>query len=132
MGYKGEVPSYVSIPDYLIPLFGDLLQANVEHLDTDLAWVLIFVKTKKELKEQIDKVLPLISGDVPVWFAYPKKSSKRFKSDISRDSGWERLGDHNMEPVRQIAIDEDWSALRFRKLEFIKTLSRRKSMRLTK
>lgn len=36
------------------------------------------------------------------------------------------------EPVRQIALNEDCSALRFRKLAYIKTLSRRESMRLTK
>ena len=29
------------------------------------------------------------------------------------------------EPVRQVAIDEDWSALRFRKVEFIKTMNRK-------
>ena len=28
------------------------------------------------------------------------------------------------EPVRQVAVDEDWSALRFRRAEFIKTLAR--------
>ncbi len=35
-----------------------------------------------------------------------------------------RLGRAGFEPVRQVAIDEDWSALRFRRAEFIKTLTR--------
>jgi hypothetical protein len=30
-----------------------------------------------------------------------------------------------------VAIDEDWSALRFRKVEFIKTITRRESYALT-
>ncbi|KIL49293.1 hypothetical protein [Jeotgalibacillus soli] len=34
------------------------------------------------------------------------------------------LADEGFEPVRQIAIDENWSALRFRKVEKIKTLLR--------
>lgn len=29
------------------------------------------------------------------------------------------------EPVRQVGIDEDWSTLRFRHVEYIKTLRRR-------
>jgi hypothetical protein len=33
--------------------------------------------------------------------------------------------------VRQIAIDEDFSALRFRKVEFIKKITRSKDMALT-
>ncbi len=36
------------------------------------------------------------------------------------------LGKLGFEGVRQVAIDEDWSALRFRRVEFIKTMSRDK------
>mgnify|MGYP005835701873 CR=1 FL=1 len=35
-----------------------------------------------------------------------------------------------MEPVRQVAIDEDWSALRFRRVEYIKTMTRSFAMTL--
>jgi hypothetical protein len=38
--------------------------------------------------------------------------------------GWKPMGELGYEPVRMIAIDEDWSALRFRKAEFIKTMKR--------
>ncbi|MDZ7812318.1 MAG: hypothetical protein U5L74_04040 [Ideonella sp.] len=34
------------------------------------------------------------------------------------------LGAAGFEPVRQVVVDEDWSALRFRRAEFIKTLAR--------
>lgn len=34
------------------------------------------------------------------------------------------LGGNGFEPVRAVAIDEDWSALRFRKVEFIKKMTR--------
>ena len=34
--------------------------------------------------------------------------------------------------VRMIAIDEDWSAVRFRRVEFIKTMNRPEDVRLTK
>ena len=54
-----------------------------------------------------------------MWFAYPKGSSKKYKSQINRDSGWEVFGREGFEPVRMVAIDEDWSAVRFRRLQFV-------------
>jgi hypothetical protein len=42
------------------------------------------------------------------------------------------LGKYNLEPVRQVSIDDDFSALRFRKVEFIKTITRRESFAITK
>ena len=47
--------------------------------------------------------------------AYPKVSSKKYTTDYNRDSGWNLLGEWGMEPVRQVAIDQDWSALAFPK-----------------
>ncbi len=44
--------------------------------------------------------------------------------DFNRDTGWAVLGAAGFEGVRAVAIDEDWSALRFRRAEFIKKLTR--------
>jgi hypothetical protein len=64
--------------------------------------------------EQVDALAPAIGrrteGDAIVWFAYPKGTSKRYKSQIDRDHGWNMLGREGFEPVRMVAIDEDWSA----------------------
>ncbi|MBP1154450.1 MULTISPECIES: hypothetical protein [unclassified Paenibacillus] len=49
-----------------------------------------------------------------LWFAYPKKTSKKYKADISRDEGWQPLIDLGFEGVRLAAIDDDWSDIRFR------------------
>lgn len=132
MNYKGEKPCFLAIPDSLRPLFEAPLQAHVAKSEAPYQWVLICVQTDEELNSWLEAIIPNLVGDAALWLAYPKKSSKRYKSAISRDTGWEKMGQYNMEPVRQIAIDEDWSALRFRKLEFIKNLTRRESMRLTK
>jgi hypothetical protein len=65
-----------------------------------------------------------LEEDALFWFAYPKKSSKKYQCEFNRDNGWQSLGDLGFEPVRMVAIDEDWSALRFRKAENIKTITR--------
>jgi hypothetical protein len=91
---------------------------------------LAFVTTLKEV-EAAAKGLKKANGDAVVWFAYPKGSSKRYKCEFNRDSGWQALGNAGFEPVRMIAIDEDWSALRFRRVEFIKTMTRDKERRFT-
>jgi hypothetical protein len=66
-----------------------------------------------------------------VWFAYPKGTSKRFKSTINMSTGWTALGEAGFESVRRVAIDEDWSAKRFRRVEFIKSMTRDKGWAMT-
>jgi hypothetical protein len=79
-------------------------------------------------QQEIDALAPLLAarlpGDSLLWLAYPKGSSKRYRCDFNRDTGWAKLGELGFEPVRQIAIDEDWSALRFRRVAFIKKMTR--------
>ena len=66
-----------------------------------------------------------IGIDSIVWFCYPKKSSKAYSSDLSRDHGFYALGTVGFEPVSSVSIDENWTALRFRRVEFIKSLLRK-------
>ena len=77
-----------------------------------------------ELQAAADAVLPKAQGDAVVWFAYPKGTSKRYKCEFNRDSGWAPMGAAGFEGVRMVAIDEDWSAFRFRRVEHIKTMKR--------
>ena len=54
----------------------------------------------------------------------PPGTSKKYKCEFNRDSGWLVLGAAGFEPVRMVAIDDDWSALRFRRVEHIKKMAR--------
>ena len=85
---------------------------------------LAFVTKQDELNSLAKHIVAKAKGDAIVWFAYPKKSSKRYTCEFSRDTGWDPLGAAGFEGVRQVAIDEDWSAIRFRRVEFIKTMKR--------
>ena len=92
---------------------------------------LAFVTKQKEVDTLGKAIGKKAEGDAVVWFAYPKGSSKNYKSEINRDSGWKVLGDAGFEPVRMVAIDEDFSAVRFRRVEFIKNLTRGKEHRMS-
>jgi hypothetical protein len=98
----------------------------------DYEFALFFIKSCDDILNYAAKASAKIPGDGLLWFAYPKKTSKNYKTDISRDNGWQPLGDLGFEGVRMIAIDEDWSALRFRRVEFIKSLKRSSSMAMSK
>jgi hypothetical protein len=90
-----------------------------------------FAATQAECDLVSSTIVKATEGDSIVWVAYPKGSSKRFKCDFNRDTGWTVLGEAGFEPVRQVAIDEDWSALRFRRTEYIRSLTRSKTMAIS-
>ena len=99
---------------------------------TKLDFVIAFVVTQKQLDEASTALAGAAVGDAIVWMAYPKGTSKRYKCEFNRDDGWDVLAQAGFEAVRMVAIDEDWSALRFRRVEFIKALNRAPERAMTK
>jgi hypothetical protein len=97
----------------------------------EVTFSLAFVTTQEQVDALAPAIVEKMQGDAVVWFAYPKGTSKKYKSQINRDSGWNSLGNEGFEPVRMVAIDEDWSAVRFRNAGFIKTMTRAREHRLT-
>jgi hypothetical protein len=93
------------------------------HLESvaECGFWLAFVTRQAELDKLIPQIVKRAKGDAIVWFAYPKGTSKKLTCDFNRDTGWKKLKKAGFDTVRAVAIDEDWSALRFRRVEFIKT-----------
>lgn len=88
-------------------------------------FVQVFGTSNQELQTHARNAVSHVKEDGLLWLCYPKKSSKTYKgSDCSRETVMYVLADEGYEPVRQVAIDEDWSALRFRRPEKIKTMKR--------
>jgi hypothetical protein len=73
----------------------------------------LFVKEKAELDTYALRVIHAVKPGGLLWIAYPKQSAK-VPTDITRDKGWDVVTEAGWRPVTQIAIDEVWSALRFR------------------
>lgn len=98
---------------------------------TPVHFAIAFATTQKALDKAATALTAAAEGDAVLWIAYPKRTSKRYACEFSRDSGWTVLGDAGFEPVRMVAIDEDWSALRFRRTSHIKSLKRAPSMAIS-
>lgn len=130
-----KVISILNAPEefrYRIEAMQHLAELKTDISNESVEFLLIFVISKDEIREAARQIAQIPEGDFLLWFAYPKKSSKKYKSDISRDDGWQVLGDLGYEGVRMVAIDEDWSALRLRKAEYIKTMKRDPRMAMSK
>jgi hypothetical protein len=114
----------LSAPESFEPELAQLSVATVHRnlsLVKETAFLLAFVTRKSEVDSLAPQIAKLARGDAIVWFAYPKGSSKKYKCDFNRDTGWGALNKLGFETVRAIAIDEDWTALRFRRSEYVKT-----------
>ncbi len=89
-----------------------------------VGFALLFATRQTEVDAFARALGQAAAGDAVVWIAYPKGTSKRYTCDFNRDTGWRALGRLGFEPVRHIAIDDDWSALRFRRAQFIRSMTR--------
>lgn len=92
-------------------------------------FVLAFASAPGDVADRGPKVVDAVRtvDDPVVWFAYPKRTSPLAHPDLHRDRGWEPLGELGYEGVRQVAIDDDWSALRFRRAASVGTTTRDRS-----
>lgn len=91
---------------------------------TRTSFAMAFAVTQAELDARSAALARAADGDAVIWIAYPKGTSKRYRCEFNRDTGWKVLAAAGFETVRMVAIDEDWSALRFRRAEFVKSLKR--------
>lgn len=88
-------------------------------------FVMVFVTKQVEIDAITPALAAQLQDDGILWFCYPKGSSKKYTCNFNRDTGWSVPGTYGFEPVRMVAIDEDWSALRFRRVQHIKKMTRR-------
>lgn len=87
---------------------------------SNLDYILVFAGCSVDVDRYSQAAVKALREDGLLWFAFPKKSAG-LETDISRDSGWEPLSRAGYRPVRSIAIDDTWSALRFRERERVGT-----------
>ena len=84
--------------------------------------LLLFVQNTLDLTTSVDRFLLDKEADNH-WIAFPKRTSK-IPTDLGRDHGWDQLIEANWIAVRQVSLNEKWSALRFRYREYVKEIRR--------
>jgi Bacteriocin-protection, YdeI or OmpD-Associated len=77
-------------------------------------FALVFAVTQRQLADILNDVVPALQDDAKFWIAYPKLTSK-IASDLSRDKNWDFVSGYGFETVRMIALDNVWSAARFKR-----------------
>jgi hypothetical protein len=106
----------INAPDGYLELLGPLPEGAefVDKPGKDLDFVQLFVRSIADLNKLAPRAIKAVKYDGLLWIAYPKKSSKKIKSDISRDVGWDTVTKAGLDGVASIAIDDDWTAIRLR------------------
>jgi hypothetical protein len=88
-------------------------------------FIQLFAGSVAEAALWVPLVIDVLTEDGYLWICYPKGTSKKYKSDLNRDSLRELVGTFNYEPVTLVALDNDWSALRVKDPDKIKSMKRK-------
>ena len=73
---------------------------------------IVFASDERTVRAVFATHVEALRGVAALWILYPKAN----RTDVNRDSLWRILAEHGVRPITQIAVDDVWSALRFRNL----------------
>jgi hypothetical protein len=73
----------------------------------------LFVMDSAMLTDSLKIIVPLLKNDTVFWITYPKKSSG-IKSDLEMMGAWEEPAKYGLTTVASAAVNETWTALRFK------------------
>ena len=112
---SGDRVAILNAPTDYLQLIGTLPfeEKLVTKVDPPLDFAQLFIKTSRELDNQVPEILKALKKDGLFWISYPKGGSK-VKTDLNRDILWATMGKFSMAGVSLISIDNVWSAMRFR------------------
>lgn len=110
----------VNYPELLAPLPHDAKLISVPDGTFDV--IQLFVTKRKELKRDLEWLQSHLRTDTIFWITYPKKSSG-IVSDLEMMQSWEETSFYGLSTVSAAAINDTWTALRFRPAEQVKRSS---------
>jgi len=99
------------------------IQTSGEKSNEPYDFLQLFVHNAQELDEWLAKAIASLKEDAVFWITYPKQSSK-VQTDLNRDILARLVQEKTAyRPVSNVAVDEKWSALRFRHQDKVKSKS---------
>jgi len=84
----------------------DISEANV---------ILLFAADRGQLVSTLPSMLKKAPQDAIIWIAYPKLTSK-LAGDLSRNLIHALAAESGLDTVSQVAIDDDWAAMRVKRI----------------
>lgn len=118
LNYKKGPICVLNAPREFLPILdawrGELPGQIFEKAEGDKAgFLLVFAPDAAAVAALVAPLSGRLPPDSIFWVAFPKQSSKAYASDINRDKLWKLMTPLGFRPNRNVALDEDWSALRF-------------------
>jgi hypothetical protein len=91
------------------------LPDGAKHVETpgEAAVAVLFAADAASARRLLGEHRDILPELTTIWVAYPKGN----KADINRDTLWPIVSEFGLRPNGQVAVDEVWSALRFRPLK---------------
>jgi hypothetical protein len=86
-------------------------RCNISEADV----ILLFAADRGQLDSTLPSMLEKATKDAIIWIAYPKLTSK-LAGDLSRNLIHALAAQSGLDTVSQIAIDDDWSAMRVKRI----------------
>jgi hypothetical protein len=86
---------------------------HVKTLVGELDVIQVFVTRKSQLDKRLVRIKSAMHERSALWVCYPK--ARVLGTDLDRDLLRKALGARGLEAVAQIAIDDVWSGLRFKR-----------------
>ncbi|HEK21400.1 YdeI/OmpD-associated family protein [Mucilaginibacter sp.] len=87
--------------------------------DRQVSGVQAFAKTQSELTAILLQLKPILNDDTILWVIYPKKNSG-IATDLEMMSSWDEPAKYQLRPVASAAINDTWTALRFKPEHMVK------------
>lgn len=82
-------------------------------------YALLFVTTKEAFVNQMMTLFPRLQDTSTLWVAYPNKTSKKEIAYLHREFDWDFLGDYRLQPVKQVCINNQWNAIKLKKVIYM-------------
>jgi hypothetical protein len=126
LGLIAQTPVLIiNAPDEYKQIMDDIQGEIHTSANGKYKFIQIFAQTMDEAHGYVKNAIEALDGDGHLWLCYPKGTSKKYKSEINRTKTWEVFSPYEFEPVTQAAIDDDWSAMRFRHIDNIAAMKRK-------
>ena len=108
----------INVPRALAEELSAGAEVEIVHEKDAYDGVLAFFESPAEVPALVPRILKEMPPDGLLWVAYRKGAAAK-AAGLNRDTGWDALGEAGWRPVRQVTIDEEWSALRFRPKDLV-------------